>query len=98
MTIQAYPSATTVAHVRTTGELFAGPSHWSAEQTSTGHYTIHHDIGTEAYVVIAQVLITPDQDAALVAVTEEKPDYLCFRVFNADGTDRNHDVQLVIFT
>lgn len=92
-----YATARQVAHVDYHGDLTAGPSAWSSERTDTGHYTIHHKIGTERYVVIAQVLIQPTSEAAIVAVTEEKPDYLCYRVFNVDGTDHDRDVQLVVF-
>lgn len=92
----AYPSATQVAHVRHDGSLLAGPSGWTSERTDTGHYTVHHRMGSEAYIVMAQTLILPDQPAAFAAVTEEKSDYFCFRVFDVDGGDASHDVQLVV--
>jgi hypothetical protein len=90
------PSATQAGHMLNTGELAAGPSAWTGERTSTGHYIVHHQIGSESYVVLLQTLITPEQDAAFAAVTEEKPDYFAYRVFTADGADRNHDVQFLV--
>jgi len=96
MTTLAYPSATMVAYVHADGEVVAGPTKWVGERTSLGHYKIHHNIGTEDYAAFVQVLCQPESLGGYATVTEQKPDYLCYRVFETGGADHDRDVNLMV--
>lgn len=54
-----------VGQVASDGTLVGGPEGWSSEYDPDTHlYTVHHDLGTEAYAVVITPMIKVEQGVA----------------------------------
>lgn len=72
-----------VGQVASDGTMVGGPQGWTSEYDASSRlYTVHHDIGDEAYAVVITPLIKTDQGVT-AAVEETTPTSFTYGLWNS---------------